>query len=197
MKRIVLILLSLSIVLVSAWAGSGLSMEALYRNTSGTTLIGMSRSDYEGKEAELLFTSKSTVDDVYAFTFFGGFTKALSLVSDGVDVDVSSYPVGWFYGVGNAILVPFGDGAEAEVSVGYDASYLEYLNYESRVDHLRIGLRFIQTSYEGLQFSLGLEYLRPLWGRVIYDAPPTYVVYRPHYSGSAFAVSVGLGYQSW
>jgi hypothetical protein len=40
---------------------------------------------------------------------------------------------------------------------------------------------------------LGLEYSKPLWGRV--SADTGIVKYR--YTGSAFAVLVGIGYQSW
>jgi hypothetical protein len=193
MKRIVMVFLFSSMILFSAFGGSGLAVETLYRSKRGTVRSYLGMSDYQGTELELLLTSRTVVDDLYVFNFFGGFTKALSYTSNGSDIDVSSVPLGWFYGAGNAIQVPFTDGSAAEVSVGYDSAYLQYNGDESRVDHLRIGLRFIQTSFDGLQFSLGLEYSKPLWGRV--SADTGIVKYR--YTGSAFAVLVGIGYQSW
>ncbi|NLE16499.1 MAG: hypothetical protein GX626_11590 [Spirochaetales bacterium] len=188
-----MIFLFSSIVLFSGFGGSGLAVETLHRSKSGTVRSYLGTTDYQGTEWELLFSSRTVVDDLYVFNFFGGFTKALSLESNGVTKDVSSYPLGWFYGAGNAIQVPFVDGSAAEVSVGYDSAYLQYNGDESRVDHLRIGLRFIQTSFDGLQFSLGLEYSKPLWGRVSSDTG----IIKYRYTGSAFAVSVGVGYQSW
>lgn len=197
MKRIVLLLIMLFSLLIPSFAGSGLTLETMYRSKSGEYRSSLGSGTYKGTELEFLATSKSIVDDFYAFTFFGGFTKALSYAENDIGQDVSSIPLGWFYGVGNAILVYFSDGTQAEVSVGYDSAYLEYNGGESRVDHLRIGLRFNQTSYEGLQFSLGFEYSKPLWGRAFNPAFQDGRIFKSYYTGSAFAVSVGVGYQSW
>ncbi len=193
MKRIVLGILYLCVILLSLSGGSGLSVESLYRSKQGTAISQKGTTDYKGTEWELLLTSRTIVDEYYVIGFFGGFTKAASYEGNTVALDISSIPAGWFYGASNAIQFPFPDGSVAEFSVGYDSAYLQYNKGESRVDHLRIALRYVQTSYEGLQFSLGLEYSKPLWGRTSTDTAIT----RFRYNGSAFAFCLGVGYQSW
>ena len=193
MRRISILLCFLCIGVASIHAVSGISIETLYRGKRGTISSFLGNNTYTGTELELLVSSYAVMDDLYSFTFFGGATKAISLTDDQGEKDVSSYPASWFYGVGNSIFIPFTDATNAELSIGYDVTYLQYQDAESRVDHLRIALKIMQATFEGWYFTFGLEYSKPLWGRII---TPNQVI-RYQYTGSAIALIAGFSYQFW
>ena len=193
MRRISILLCFLCIGVGSIHAYSNISIETLYRGKRGTVSSSLGSNTYSGTELELLVSSYATVDELYSFSYFGGLTKAISVTHDQGEMHVSSYPASWFYGVGNTLLIPISETTTVELSFSYDVSYLAYQASESRVDHLRIALRLLQPTFEGLYVTFGLEYSKPLWGRVYTQDQAIQL----QYAGSALALIAGFSYQLW
>ncbi|MDX9915925.1 MAG: hypothetical protein RBS49_08540 [Sphaerochaeta sp.] len=197
MKRlgvITLLVLSASLPLFSY---AELRSELFWRSTSGTITSSSASNTYSGTELDVRVTSSSNWDGGFVLTLFGGAQKALTLIFDGVVQDVSAEKMAWYYGMGTAVLIPLGPYFSSEVNVSYETAWQFLDNAELSLDTLRVGLRMMSHLGDGFLLSLGFEYSRPIWGRLIDRSTDDTQVERFLYDATGLAVSVGVGFQAW
>lgn len=197
MKRLGLILLLVLSASMPLFSYNELRTELFWRSSSGTVSSSGVRNTYAGTEWDVRVTSSTSWDGGIALTLFGGAQKAVSLIYDGIVQDVSAEKAAWYYGAGSAALINFSPYFGTEFSLSYETAWQFMDRVELSLDTLRVGLRAMTYTREGFVFTLGFEYSRPLWGRLIDRRGAETDVQRFNYDANGLAVSVGVGYQVW
>lgn len=198
MKRLVIIALLIVSALWPLLAYNELRTELFWRSASGQLTSSKSVTNtYAGTELDVRLTSSSSWDGAIALTLFGGAQKALSLTFDGQVQDVGNEKVAWYYGAGSAVLFDLSPVFLGEFSLSYETAWTFLDRAELSLDTLRLGLRLLSFTSEGFLFSLGFEYSRPLWGRLIDRRGSEAKIEKYIYKATGLAVSVGVGFQAW
>jgi hypothetical protein len=197
MKHCSMICLVCLLILSPLSAYGELRSELLWRRSKGTLTSEFGSDHYQGTELDLRLTSFTWWDDMWAVTLFGGMQRAMTLSVNGTQQDISTEPLGWYYGTGTAFLLPLGPALSGEVNLSYEMAWQFIDARELRLDTFRVGVKTLTYTESGILFSVGAEYSRPIWGRLFDRSGDDVQVVRFRYNASGFALSIGVGFYAW